>query len=79
MLDYMSAETDARLARASRRYTKAAAEMKAARAELAAAVEDDRREGTPIEEIAAKVPVRQGTVNRWLDAAGLTQKRSLNS
>lgn len=75
MLDYVSAETEARLTRASRSYTRAKAQMDAARAELAAAIVAERREGTLIEDITQRVPVRQGQVNRILADAGLTQPR----
>jgi hypothetical protein len=75
MLDYMSAETEARLARAARTYSRARAQMDAARAELVAAIIAERREGSLIEDITAKVPYRQTQVNRILDAAGLTEKR----
>ena len=76
MLDYMSAETEAHLARAARTYSRARAQMDAARAELAAAIIAERREGSLIEDITAKVPYRQTQVNRILAAAGLTEKRS---
>lgn len=75
MLDYMSAETEARLTRAARTYTRAKGQMDAAREELAAAIVAERLEGSLIEDITAKVPYRQGQVNRILEAAGLTEKR----
>ena len=75
MLDYMSAETEARLARAARTYARAKAQMDAAREELVAAIVAERREGTLIEDITARVPWRQTQVNRTLQAAGLTEPR----
>jgi hypothetical protein len=75
MLDYMSAETEARLTRASRAYARLRDQFAAAREELAAAIVAERREGALIEDITAKVPVRQTQVNRILEAAGLTEKR----
>jgi hypothetical protein len=65
-----------RLARANRSYERARKQMADARAELAGAVVAERLEGTTIEDITAQVSVRQGTVNRFLEAAGLTEKRT---
>lgn len=76
MMDCMSAESEARLARASRNYTRLKPQWEAARRELAAAIVDERSEGSLIEDITAKVPIRQTQVNRILEAAGMTVKRS---
>ena len=75
MMEYVSAETEARLVRASRAYSRLKEQFGDARAELAAAIVAERREGTLIEDITARVPVRQTQVNRILEAAGLTEKR----
>lgn len=76
MMECVSAESEARLARASRNYTRLKPQWEAARKELAAAIEEERREGSLIEDITAKVPIRQTQVNRILEAAGLTVKRA---
>jgi hypothetical protein len=76
IMDFMSAETRARLLRAGRAYERTRKQFEDARAELAAAIVAERREGTLIEDIAALVPYRQTHVNRILEAAGLTEKRS---
>jgi len=66
----------ARTARASREYLRLRDEFGAAREELAAAIVAERREGELIEDITSRVPYRQTQVNRVLEAAGLTTKRS---
>ena len=75
MMECVSVETQARLVRASRTYTRLKDQFEQARAELADAIVTERREGTLIEDITAKVPYRQTQVNRILEAAGLTEKR----
>lgn len=75
MMDRVSAETEARLAKAARAYSRLKDQFGDARAELAAAIIAERKEGTFIEDITAKVPYRQTQVNRILEAAGLTEKR----
>ena len=75
MMERMSDETRARLAKASRAYTRGKPQWEAIRRELADAIIAERREGALIEDIAARVPVRQTQVNRILEAAGLTEKR----
>ena len=74
-MECVSAETEARLARASRTYQRMKPQMDAARVELAEAIVAERKEGSLIEDITAKVPYRQTQVNRILEAAGLTEKR----
>lgn len=69
-------ETRARLTKAGRAYERAKKQFDDARTELVAAIVAARREGTLIEDIAALVPYRQTQVNRVLEAAGLTEKRS---
>jgi hypothetical protein len=76
IMDFMSAETRSRLLKAARNYSRAKEQLDKARAELAAAIVAERKEGTLIEDIAALVPYRQTQVNRVLEAAGLTEKRS---
>jgi hypothetical protein len=76
MMELVSAETEARLTRASRAYVRLKRQLDDARAELAAAIVAERREGTLIEDITARVPYRQTQVNRVLEAAGLTEKRA---
>ena len=75
MMECVSAETDARLARANRNYVRVKAQFETARAELADAIVADRLDGAKIEDITAKVEYRQGQVNRILKAAGLTVPR----
>jgi len=75
MLDYMSAETRTRLARANRNFVRLRDQLADAREELAAAIVAERQEGTLIEDLTAMVTYRQGQVNRILEAAGLTEKR----
>ena len=79
MMDFMSEVTQARLVRASRAYARLKDQFKAARVELATAIIEERREGTLIEDITARVPYRQTQVNRILEAAGLTEKRTPRS
>ena len=79
MLDDMSAETEARLARASRAYTQAKKRLDDARTELADAIVAERREGTLIEDLTARVPYRQTQVNRILADAGLTTPRKASA
>jgi hypothetical protein len=69
-------ETRARLTKAGRNYTRAKDAFDAARGELVKAIIDARKEGTLIEDIAGLVPYRQTQVNRVLEAAGMTEKRS---
>lgn len=76
MMEAVSAETEARLSRAGRTYVRLKAQFDQARAELAAAIIAERREGTFIEDITARVPYRQTQVNRILEKAGLTEKRA---
>jgi hypothetical protein len=76
MMDCVSAESQARLAKASRTYSRLKDQFADARSELAAAIIEERREGTLIEDITARVPYRQTQVNRILEAAGLTEKRT---
>lgn len=66
----------ARTARASRNYVRLRDQFAEARKELAAAVVAERAEGEKIEDITERVPVRQATVNRFLEAAGVTEKRT---
>jgi CHASE3 domain sensor protein len=75
MMELVSAESQARLVRANRNYARARKLLADARAELTAAVVEERREGTLIEDITALVEWRQTQVNRVLEAAGLTEKR----
>lgn len=75
MMETMSAETEARLTRANRAYMRLRDQFRDARTELAEAIIAERREGTLIEDITAKVAYRQTQVNRILEAAGLTEKR----
>lgn len=75
-MDSMSAETRARLLKAARNYARLRDQFGAARDELASAIVAERKEGALIEDIAALVPYRQTQVNRILEAAGLTEKRS---
>ena len=75
IMDLVSDETRARLAKASRVYARLQEQMKKARAELAAAIIEDRKDGGLIEDITAVVPYRQTQVNRILKEAGLTQER----
>jgi hypothetical protein len=75
MMECVSDLTEARLAKAARTYTRARKTFEDARSELAAAIVAERREGTLIEDITARVPYRQTQVNRILEAAGLTEKR----
>jgi hypothetical protein len=76
MMELVSAETQARLVRANRNYSRARKQLADARAELTEAVVAERREGTLIEDITALVEWRQTQVNRVLEAAGLTEKRT---
>jgi hypothetical protein len=69
-------EMRARLTKAGRNYTRAKEAFDAARGELVGAIIDARKDGTLIEDIAGLVPYRQTQVNRVLEAAGLTEKRS---
>lgn len=71
-----SSEAKARTARASRAYTRLMTQLAEARAELAAAIIAERKEGEKIEDITARVPYRQTQVNRVLETAGLTEKRA---
>jgi hypothetical protein len=75
-MDAMSDESRARLRRADRAYVRMKQQFEAARAELADAIVAERQEGTLIEDITALVTYRQTQVNRILEAAGLTEKRS---
>lgn len=78
-METMSAESEARLTRASRTYARLRPQWEAARSELAAAIAEERREGAKIEDIIARVPVRGTQVNRILEKAGLTEKRGPRS
>jgi hypothetical protein len=75
IMDAMSEETRARLRRADRNYVRIKAQFEAARAELAASIIAERKDGEKIEDITANVTYRQTQVNRILEAAGLTEKR----
>jgi hypothetical protein len=79
MMDDVSAETEARLAKAARAYARGKPQWAAIQKELAAAIIAERQEGVLIEDITARVPVRQTQVNRILKAAGLTQERPRKS
>lgn len=74
-MDDVSAETKARLAKASRVYARLRPQFADARRELAEAIVAERKEGALIEDITAVVPYRQTQVNRILADAGLTEKR----
>jgi hypothetical protein len=76
IMDDMSDETRARLTRANRNYVRLKQQFEAARAELADAIVAERKEGTVIDDITAMVAYRQTQVNRILEAAGLTEKRT---
>lgn len=67
----VSAETRARLARATRDYNR----LREIRKEVAAAIIAEREAGTTIEDIARLSPYKQAQVNRILKAAGLTEDR----
>ena len=75
IMDAMSDETRARLRRADRAYVRIKTQFEAARAELAAAIVAERKDGALIEDITANVTYRQTQVNRILKDAGLTQER----
>jgi len=75
MMDFMSAETEARLTRASRTYARLRPQWRDAVRELHEAIIAERQEGAKIEDITARVPVRQTQVNRILKAAGLVEER----
>jgi hypothetical protein len=79
MMEDVSADTEARLAKAARAYTRGKPQWEAIQKELAAAIVAERQEGTLIEDITGRVPVRQTQVNRILKAAGLTQERPRKS
>jgi len=78
IMDFMSAssEAKARTAKASRNYVRLRDQFAEARAELYAAIIDERRQDEKIEDITGRVPFRQTQVNRVLEAAGLTEKRT---
>lgn len=78
IMEHVSASdvAKARTAKASRNYTRLRDQFAEARKELAAAVVAERVEGEKIEDITERVPVRQATVNRFLEAAGITEKRA---
>ena len=76
IMDFVSDESRARLLKASRAYTRLSGQLDDARKELAEAIVAERKEGVLIEDITALVPYRQTQVNRILEAAGLTTKRS---
>ena len=76
MMETVSDETQAALARASRNYRRLKPQWDNAVRELADAIVAERREGSLIEDITEKVPYRQTQVNRILEKAGLTQKRT---
>lgn len=76
MMELVSKDTQTRLARAARDYARLRDQFAQARTELAAAIVAERREGALIEDITAVVPYRQTQVNRILEQAGLTAKRS---
>lgn len=76
IMDAMSDETRARLTRANRNYVRLKQQFEAARSELADAIVAERKEGTVIDDIAGMVAYRQTQVNRILEAAGLTEKRT---
>lgn len=71
-----SLEAKTRTAKANRAYVRLRDEFAKARAELAAAIVAERKEGELIEDITARVSYRQTQVNRVLEAAGLTEKRA---
>jgi hypothetical protein len=71
-----SSEAKARTARANRIYSRLRDQLAEAREELAASIIAERKEGEKIEDIAGRVVWRQTQVNRVLEAAGLTEKRS---
>ena len=76
MMDCVSAETEARLRGRSRNYTRVKGQYgSCAERNWPTAIVAERREGTLIEDITERVPVRQTQVNRILEAAGLTQPR----
>jgi len=79
MMECVSAESRARLVRANRNYARLKKQFADARTELAAAIIDERREGVLIEDITQLVEYRQTQVNRILEAAGLTEKRTSRS
>jgi len=58
MMDFMSAETEARLTRASRTYARLRPQWRDAVRELHEAIIAERQEGAKIEDITARVPVR---------------------
>ena len=76
MMEYVSAESEARLVKANRNFVRLRDQFALARTELAEAIVADRKEGAKIEDITAKVTYRQTQVNRILEAAGLTEKRT---
>ena len=77
-MDFMSAEPEirSRLLKAGRAYSRAKDQFENARAELVSEIVSARQAGTLIEDIAEVVPYRQTQVNRVLEAAGLTEKRT---
>lgn len=75
MMECVSAETEARLVRTNRAFVRLRDQFEQARRELAEAIVAERKEGTLIEDITARVAYRQTQVNRILEAAGLTEKR----
>jgi hypothetical protein len=75
MMECVSDLTEARLTKAARTYARLRDQFSDARKELTAAIVAERREGAKIEDITARVPIRQTQVNRILEAAGLTEKR----
>lgn len=70
-MECVSADTRARLAKATRDYNR----LRDVRKEVAAAIIAERLEGTTIEDIARMSPYKQAQVNRILKAAGLTEER----
>jgi hypothetical protein len=78
IMDVVSAsrEAKARTAKAGREYLRLKEQFGKARAELAASIVAERLENEKIEDITARVPYRQTQVNRVLEAAGLTEKRT---
>jgi hypothetical protein len=77
-MDIVAADPEirSRLLKAGRAYSRTKEAADKARADLVAEIVDARKKGALIEDIAEAVPYRQTQVNRVLDAAGLTEKRS---
>lgn len=75
-MECVSAETERELREANRAFVRSESNTKQARARLAAAIIEHKRDGASVASIEDMVTYRRGRITAILDGAGLVEKKT---